>query len=151
MKSNSNPANYRFCSITRVNPSSFWSSHSPMPSVTLNDLQDPSSSAYKKAKKLHAKTTRNRPEHADADWTPFRAAEKKYKARFPPPELSQVLDVAAGDPSREDEVNNSGWRGRPDAVPYRLLSPTDVIGKEIYTFPNIPGSKQIRSCKHSRG
>ncbi|KAH8108177.1 hypothetical protein BXZ70DRAFT_1015809, partial [Cristinia sonorae] len=107
--------------------------------VALNDPQDPTSSAYKKARRLHLKTTRNRPEQAGAGWTPFRAAEKKYKARFPPPDLSQVLDLAAGDPSREQELSQGGWRGRSDAIPYHTLHSVDGTNTQIVTFPDIPG------------
>ena len=72
-----------------------------MPSAI--DLQDPTSAAYKKAKRKFLKTAKNRPEHTDEDWTPFRAAEKKYKARFPPPDLSAVFDIAASDLERVEE------------------------------------------------
>ncbi|TCD65619.1 hypothetical protein EIP91_002424 [Steccherinum ochraceum] len=110
-----------------------------MLSANLNELQDPSSSAYKKAKRLHQKTTKNRPEHVDADWTPFRAAEKKFKARFPPPDLSEVFDIAARDPSRAHEIRQGGWSGRSDAIPHELHKPVDGSAHPIYTFPQIPG------------
>lgn len=117
--------------------------HSYHPATMSADLQDPSSAAYKKAKRLHLKTTKNRPDHADADWTPFRAAEKKYKSRFPPPDLAQVLDIAAGDLSREQEVDHGGWRGRPDAIHRTLLNSVDDTGKKIYMIPALPGRKRI--------
>lgn len=33
--------------------------------------------------------------HRDSEWTPFRAAEKRFKVRFPPPDLTDVLDLAS--------------------------------------------------------
>ena len=116
-----------------------------MPSATLNDLLDPSSAAFKKAKRLHLKTTKNRPEHVDADWTPFRAAEKKFKSRFPPPDLSQVFDIATGDESRAHEVARGGWHGRPDAVPFKRLKRQDDTSRSFYTFPDIPGLQYLHT------
>ncbi|KAI0075833.1 hypothetical protein K474DRAFT_1663839 [Panus rudis PR-1116 ss-1] len=113
-----------------------------MVAATAADLLDPKSPAYKKAKRNYLKTTRNRPEHIHEEWTPFRAAEKKYKARFPPPDLSEVLDLAAADESRAEEVKRGGWTGRPDAFEWRELPLTqeDPKGKKkAYVFPDIPG------------
>ena len=68
--------------------------------------------SYKKARKHYLKSTRHRPPDEAFDWTPFRAAEKKYKARFPQPDLSNVIDLALLDPSRENEVNSGRWKGK---------------------------------------
>ncbi|KAI8999005.1 hypothetical protein BD414DRAFT_454355 [Trametes punicea] len=103
------------------------------------DLHDPSSAAYKKARRKYLKSTRNRPEHVAADWTPFRAAEKKYKARFPPPDLSDVLDLAVGDPSRAEEVARGKWKGRTDAAPCTEILLKDTEGRTAYVFPGTPG------------
>ncbi|CAL1703646.1 unnamed protein product [Somion occarium] len=108
-----------------------------MPSAV--ELQDPGSTAYKKAKRKHLKTIRNRPEHVDADWTPFRAAEKKYKARFPPPDLSAVFDLAASDPTRVEEIKCGGWKGRADAVDHREIDLGEGTSKKAYIFPSVPG------------
>ncbi|KAJ7285929.1 hypothetical protein C8J57DRAFT_1286275 [Mycena rebaudengoi] len=43
------------------------------------DLHDPSSVAYKKAKRQYLNSTQKRPAAVDLDWTPFRAAEKRFK------------------------------------------------------------------------
>ncbi|KAI0048536.1 hypothetical protein FA95DRAFT_1490649 [Auriscalpium vulgare] len=102
--------------------------------ATVTDLLDPASSAYKKARRQHFKTTKNRT-HPDADWTPFRAAEKKYKARFPPPDLSDVLDLALADAAREQEVEAGVWRGRADAADVR----EGGAGCKAYVVPSIPG------------
>ncbi|KAJ8468271.1 hypothetical protein ONZ51_g9750 [Trametes cubensis] len=113
--------------------------------TSVDDIHDPSSAAYKKARRKYFKSTRNRPPQVDADWTPFRAAEKKYKARFPPPDLSDVLDLAAGDPTRAEEVARGKWKGRADAAPLEeiLLRDTDTGTPEerrkAYIFPGKPG------------
>ncbi|KAH9923938.1 uncharacterized protein BXZ73DRAFT_91352 [Epithele typhae] len=90
------------------------------------DIHDPTSAAYKKARRKHWKSTRNRPENrADTEWTPFRAAEKN------------VLDVAAADPSRLEETARGGWRGRADAVECTQISLRG--GRTGFMFPGTPG------------
>ncbi|KAI0637376.1 hypothetical protein C8Q77DRAFT_1097243 [Trametes polyzona] len=110
-------------------------------STSSGDIHDPTSAAYKKARRKYLKSTRNRPEHVDADWTPFRAAEKKYKARFPPPDLSDVLDLAAADPTRVVEVARGKWKGRADTLPCTEIPLRDGSGRarKAYTFPRTPG------------
>ena len=98
--------------------------------------------AYKKAKKLYEKSLRNRPpEQLGADWTPFRAAEKRFKARFPPPDLSDVLDLALLDASRSDEILNGVWKGNPTALSYERIDIQlcDEFPKSAYTFNFHPG------------
>ncbi|KAM5542586.1 hypothetical protein V8D89_003547 [Ganoderma adspersum] len=110
---------------------------------SLGGMHDPTSAAYKKARRKHWKSTRNRPEHADADWTPFRAAEKKYKARFPPPDLSGVLDLALADPSRATETSRGGWKGHANAIECReipLHSEEEEGGRKAYIFPGTRGA-----------
>ncbi|PIL30517.1 hypothetical protein GSI_07217 [Ganoderma sinense ZZ0214-1] len=110
--------------------------------TTLGDMHDPTSAAYKKARRKHWKSTRNRSEHADADWTPFRAAEKRYKARFPPPDLSDVLDLALADPFRASEAARGGWKGCANAVECReilLHGSEEECGRKAYIFPGTPG------------
>ncbi|KAF5381098.1 hypothetical protein D9615_003904 [Tricholomella constricta] len=101
-------------------------------------LHDPSSPAYKKAKRLYLKATKHRNPDLELDWSPFRAAEKKYKARFPPPDLSNVLDLAILDATREPELCQGVWRGS-DRVTYRELSGTGPSNAKVYTVPRIPG------------
>ncbi|KAI0031696.1 hypothetical protein K488DRAFT_51500 [Vararia minispora EC-137] len=103
------------------------------------DLLDPTSSAYKKARKRHIKTIKNRRENVEADWTPFRAAEKKYKARFPPPDLSHVLDLALADGSRAKEIEMGWWKGRVDAVDVKEIPLKHASGRPGYVFPDLPG------------
>lgn len=99
-------------------------------------LHDPSSQEYKKARRLHLKATRHK--NHDPNWTPFRAVEKKYKARFPPPDLCQVLDLATLNPARTNEVQDGIWSGRSDAEKYREITFAGQAGK-AYIIPRIPG------------
>ncbi len=81
------------------------------------------------------KTTKNRNHAVDADWTPFRAAEKMYKARFPPPSLANVLDLATLDDARSKEIEAGVWVGRSEAVEFRELKGA----RRAYAIPSIPG------------
>jgi alkylated DNA repair protein alkB family protein 1 len=100
----------------------------------------PDSAEYKKARSQFIKTTRKRPQ-VEGDWTPFRAAEKKFKARFPPPDLSGVLDLAAGDEKRKVEVRLGEWAGKSDAIECK------VAGRDAVIVPSIPGTlEHVSSC-----
>lgn len=81
--------------------------------------------AFKKARRQHIKTTKNRSSDVDATWTAFRAAEKKYKARFPPPDLSTVLDPT---------IDSMACRTRAT----RIGSSSEGTG--IYTVDAVPGA-----------
>lgn len=109
-------------------------------------LHDPSSREYKRARRLHYKTTKNRDGDSDTDWTPFRAAEKKYKARFPPPDLSAALDLALLDARRLADIERTGWKGRPDAVQVKEIDLNDarqnlgVAGtRRAFAVVDVPG------------
>ena len=78
---------------------------------------------FKKARRQHYKSTKNRPADVDASWSPFRAAEKKYKARFPPPDLSAVLDLAS-------PLN---------ANPPTLHQATRISVNGVFILPAVPG------------
>ncbi|KAF8201434.1 hypothetical protein BJ912DRAFT_1019397 [Pholiota molesta] len=76
----------------------------------------------------------------ESEWTPFRAAEKRFKARFPPPDLSSVLDLACADEHRAREIQDGHWRGNPSAikvVEIPLKTPNREPAK-AYTIPQIP-------------
>ncbi|KZV70655.1 hypothetical protein PENSPDRAFT_651390 [Peniophora sp. CONT] len=103
----------------------------------LADLHDPSSAAYKKAHRKYKKSTKHRPDSADTEWTAFRASEKRFKARFPQPDLSDVLDLAADDTERREEVDKGWWKGRSDAVEVTEIAVGG--GRRGYAFPQIPG------------
>lgn len=110
-----------------------------MSSAPLPPIYDTSSPEYKKARRQHLKTTKHRNDQLEADWTPFRAAEKKFKAKFPPPDLSDVLDLAVGDEGRVDEINSGGWRGNTDPLEWREIELEDT-GRKAYILPRIPGA-----------
>ncbi|KAJ7109292.1 hypothetical protein C8R44DRAFT_802121 [Mycena epipterygia] len=104
------------------------------------DLHDPSSPAYKKAKRQYLNSTRNRTDTVELDWTPFRAAEKRFKARFPPPDLSDVLDLALLDDTRTLEIQAGIWKGTTSALDYWELAPkASTSNVKAYTTPRIPG------------
>ena len=112
--------------------------------------------AYKKAKKLYEKSLRNRPaEQVGADWSPFRAAEKRFKARFPPLDLSDVLDLALLDASRSDEISGGAWKGNPAALPYERIDVQldERLPKPAYIFNSHPGFvylPNLLSCQKQR-
>ena len=104
---------------------------------------DPTSREYKRARRQHYKTTKNRIEGSE-DRTPFREAEKKYKARFPPPDLSDVLDLALLDETRSSEVERTGWKGRASAVLTKEIGLRDdqatiARARKAFTVTGIPG------------
>ncbi|KAI9456448.1 hypothetical protein F5148DRAFT_368917 [Russula earlei] len=111
-------------------------------SSSLSLSLEPTSLEYKRARRHHYKSTKNRAE--GFDWTPFRAAEKKYKARFPPPDLSDVLDLALLDQARSSDVAQAGWKGRPDTVQIKEIGLKDARAKvartrKAFTVSGIPG------------
>ncbi len=106
---------------------------------------DPTSREYQRARRHHYKTTKNRTEGFGADWTPFRVAEKKYKARFPPPDLSDVLDLALLDETKSSEIERAGWMGRADAVltneiGLRDAQATTARTRKAFAVTGIPGA-----------
>lgn len=101
------------------------------------ELLDPTSAAYKKARRQFYKATKNRPP-VEQDWTPFRAAEKHFKARFPPPDLSGVLDLAQLDSLRKEEVEEGVWKGSTVPFPYKRL---EGCSRPIYVVPAVPGAR----------
>ncbi|KAF8636574.1 hypothetical protein AX17_003385 [Amanita inopinata Kibby_2008] len=105
----------------------------------MTDLLNPNSTAYKKARRQHHKATKNRQPDSHLDWSPFRAAEKRYKAHFPPPDLSDALDLAILSPDRQQEIQQGIWRGSPSAPGLKELSLKCPGGKKAYVVPRIPG------------
>jgi alkylated DNA repair protein alkB family protein 1 len=105
-------------------------------------LDDPTSSAYKKARRQHLKSLRARNQDVEQDWTPFRAAEKQYKARFPPPDLSGVLDLVTTESHGLGECGKGGWRGRSDTVAWSevRLNLSEEDTRKGFTIPRVPGA-----------
>ncbi|KIP07973.1 hypothetical protein PHLGIDRAFT_12877 [Phlebiopsis gigantea 11061_1 CR5-6] len=113
-------------------------------------MYDPGSPVYKKARKLHLKTTKNRPVDIEDSWTPFRVMEKKFKAKWPPPDLSDVLDLSVAyddtDMDKEGTGSKRSWGGQANAVEWREIGldveecVEDKRGKRrAYVFPSVPG------------
>ncbi|KAF9030768.1 hypothetical protein BJ165DRAFT_1519542 [Panaeolus papilionaceus] len=98
-------------------------------------LLTPDTPEYNKAQKQFLKATKNRKQDLQSEWSPFRAAEKRFKARFPPPDLSSVLDLATKDQGRHQEILSGGWVGSLDACETIQISPKE----QVYTIPRIPG------------
>jgi len=94
---------------------------------------------YRKAERQFRKATKNRPANIEQEWTPFRVAEKRFKARFPPPDISSVLDLASADESRAPEIELGRWVGSSIAVDSVKIS----LKENIYTIPHIPGAPHI--------
>ena len=106
---------------------------------------DQKSSQYKKARRQYLKSVRNRPSSDSLGWTAFRAAEKRYKARFPPPDLSNVLDLALLDDELAASIPASSFRGVKDAlqiqeVPLRI-DPSQNKRRKAYRVEKVPGVK----------
>jgi alkylated DNA repair protein alkB homolog 1 len=106
---------------------------------------DTTSREYKRARKRHYKSTKNRAQDFDKDWTSFRAAEKKYKARFPPPDLSDVLDLALLDRTRSSEIERGGWKGHSETAQVEGIGlkdtrATDARTRRAFKVTAIPGA-----------
>ena len=95
--------------------------------------------AYKKALRKYLKNKRPSEDH---DWTPFRAAEKRYKARFPPPDLGDVLDLSCIGSSEKDPIARREPTGNPHVIPTRPIRLRCDEAKRggAYTVPQIPGA-----------
>jgi alkylated DNA repair protein alkB family protein 1 len=108
------------------------------------DIYDPCSTAYKKARRQYLKTTKNRSKDIDAEWTPFRAAEKRYKARFPPPDLSHVLDLASTtcDADTLSSGRNSYCNG-VEIKPLDQIDPSSANVSKAFAVPSVPGAQEI--------
>lgn len=98
-------------------------------------LLDPSDSSYKAALRRLKKSQKASPQVSSATWTPFRAAEKQFMQKYPPPDLSAVLDLAAGDPSRICELADNRWVGNPAAFPI-----TGLRGANAFVVDAVPGA-----------
>ena len=120
----------------------------------------PGTPAYEKARKSYVKSNKNRTAGDTHDWSAFRIAEKQYKAKFPPPDLSDVLDLAILDEERQKEITDGVWRGSSDALEVkqiRLRMRPPVNGEQIgptvraFTVRCIPGTSTIAITEVSLG
>jgi hypothetical protein len=92
----------------------------------------------KKIRRQQRKSAANN-DFNNPDWSPFRVAEKRFKARFPIPDLSNVLDLAILDPARALEIQQGFWSGRSDAIAHHAMH---LQGRRTkgYIIPRIPGA-----------
>jgi hypothetical protein len=120
--------NFKVLSARVINPSKMFITSS------LDDK------AYKKALRKHLKQKRPPLDH---DWTPFRAAEKRYKARFPPPDLRDVLDLSHVESRERNGMSPSDPTGNAHAIHTRQIRLRHEESKRggAYTVPQIPGEK----------
>ncbi|KLO18553.1 hypothetical protein SCHPADRAFT_844808 [Schizopora paradoxa] len=93
--------------------------------------------AYKKALRNERRTAQPGRSPDDHEWTPFRLAEKKYKVKFPPPDLSGVLDLALLDSERDGEIQRSAWAGSATAQEFKNVG--TCRGRKVYCLPRVPG------------
>jgi hypothetical protein len=145
--------NFKFALVSQgLRPNLTW--QHTMTSPGGNDISSP---AFKKARKQYIKSTSNRDANIELDWSAFRTAEKRYKSRFPPPDLSDALDLATLDESRSDEYTKGGWFGRSDAVEVRQVALKIPDGacvssdSKAYMIPQIPGAKDSRNVQCGLG
>ncbi|KAI0320182.1 hypothetical protein OF83DRAFT_1106178, partial [Amylostereum chailletii] len=80
----------------------------------------------------------------DVDVETCRQRPCLYKTKFPPPDLSNVLDLALDDDSRVEEIDRGRWRGRADAVHVEEINldgvkNTTMRRRRAYICPKIPG------------
>lgn len=95
----------------------------------------------RRAYKQHRKSTRGRGHEPDkSEWTAFRACEKRFKSKFPPPSLDDVLDLTAlvSDDAKMAQFNRRGTRTAVAANEVRTTPSTDRP-RRAFTLPRIPG------------
>ena len=90
------------------------------------DLNSP---AYKKALRLHNKSKKT---PAAEDLPQLREQEKAFKARFPPPSLSDTLDL-----SWDENIHGNTWKGTGTVTGLEEIKCLD--GKTAYTIDSVPG------------
>lgn len=103
---------------------------------------------YKRALKHHLKTRQNPPPDG-GDISAFRLQEKKFKSKFPPPNLDEVLDVWALDEELAgDAIIGGAWSRGDNALgegvhvrPFDLHPPADATARRMrgYTLSSHPG------------
>jgi alkylated DNA repair protein alkB family protein 1 len=95
---------------------------------------DINSQAYKKALRLHKKSKKT---PAAQDIPALREQEKEYKAKFPPPSLSDVLDL-----SWNSESHGDAWKGSATVDGLRMI-PCKRAEVKAYAIESIPGMSLI--------
>jgi alkylated DNA repair protein alkB family protein 1 len=77
------------------------------------------SAAYKKAWKQHRRSAKT---PASEDLPHIRCQEKYFKAKFPPPSLERVLDLATRFSDQNQETDGGLWKGSPVAANVEEIS-----------------------------
>jgi len=90
---------------------------------------DITSPAHKKALRLHNKSKRT---PAAENLPILRQQEKAFKARFPPPSLSDVLDL-----SWNEDIHGNVWRGTATVAGLHRIQCADA--NTAYTIDSLPG------------
>ncbi|GJJ12421.1 hypothetical protein Clacol_006663 [Clathrus columnatus] len=91
----------------------------------------------KALKKAMRKYLKNKQPHC-SEWTPFRAAEKQFKAKFPPPNLQTVLDLWK--PSAKDTQRVTG---NFNAIPTKTINVSMDRNAMAYIVPERPEQKEL--------
>jgi len=99
------------------------------------------SAAYKKAWRQHRKSVKT---PASEDLPYIRYQEKYFKAKFPPPSLEQVLDLATRFDYRKHEIDAGLWKGSPVAGNVEEISCLQVKDdqdppRRAFHFADLPG------------
>jgi alkylated DNA repair protein alkB family protein 1 len=99
------------------------------------------SAAYKKAWRQHRKSTKT---PASEDLPFIRYQEKYFKARFPPPSLERVLDLATRFDDRKHEIDAGVWKGSLVTVNVEEISCLEAKGgqkppRRAFHFVDLPG------------
>lgn len=92
--------------------------------------KDVDSPAYKKALKLQRKSQKT---PSGDDIPRIRLQEKYFKARFPPPSLSETLDLC------DDKQLEGPWKGSSSAFSTFDIG-CKLPGKRAYGLSNMPGN-----------
>jgi len=99
------------------------------------------SAAYKRAWRQHRKSVKT---PASEDLPYIRSQEKYFKAKFPPPSLERVLDLATRFDDRKHEINAGVWKGSPLAVNAEEISCLQAKGgqnplRRAFHLADLPG------------
>lgn len=120
------------CQCPKIH-SNFWTRLSLLDLFEMPAPLDVNSPAYKKALRLYKKSQKT----PAADNLPqLREQEKAFKARFPPPSLSEALDL-----SWNEYTHGNAWKGVSTVDGLEEIQTLD--GKGAYTIKSAPGKNYL--------